>query len=685
MKKKVPHNRMTLKHTRTLLLAQALLLHGVSSALASSETLNQYLDMDLAQLMQVTITSVAKKPQALADTAAAVFVITQEDIRRSGVTSIPQALAMAPGLQVSRMSASKWSIAARGFGGYTSNKLLVLMDGRSLYTPAYSGTFWDAQNTLLEDVDRIEIIRGPGGTIWGANAVNGVINIITRKAKDTEGTLVRASAGVGERFGAAVRQGGKLGESTSGRLYLMTSDVDSNTLRQNTFSNGDDNANDDWRDLQTGFRLDGTVSKDDKWTLQGDLYKIDGNQIVFPFWLDSPPFLTADSGDYTASGANVIGSWQHRFQNDNVFTLKSYYDNNSRTESYYEDTFNIFDLDIQYEMALGSWNNLTTGLGYRHVDGDFVDNFQVSLPDQTQNLYSAFFQDQFTLVDRLLWLTLGTKYEHNDFTGNEWQPSARLLWKPAEEQSVWAAVARAVRTPSMVERTGRVTLAVLPTQIGAVRSSLRGYPSFTSETLIAYEAGYRWQARRTLSFDLAAYYNDYDELYAAVRSTNPFDPDIHLENVQHGTGHGLEFATNWQARSWMSLNFTYSWQKLDLEFDDPSIKTGALSITPVSSSPKHQASVRTAFDFAENWQSNLWLRYVDSFDGRDTTNSQSVITVPSQFIFDANLIWKPRKNLEIMLAGQNLLSSGRLQAVAELITPPTEIERVIYAKVTWSF
>jgi iron complex outermembrane receptor protein len=449
MKKKVPLKKMPGKITTTLLVAQALLLQGTSSALAASETLNQYLDMDLDQLMQVTITSVAKKPQSLADTAAAVFVITQEDIRRSGVTSIPQALAMAPGLQVLQISASKWSISARGFGGYTSNKLLVLMDGRSLYTPAYSGTFWDVQNTLLEDVDRIEVIRGPGGTIWGANAVNGVINIITKKARDTEGTLVRARAGTRERFGAAARQGGKLGEATYGRLYLMGSDVDDNVLRQNTFSNGDDNANDDWRNLQTGFRLDGAVRKDDKWTLQGDLYKIDGDQIVFPFWLDSPPFLTADYGDYTASGANLIGSWQHTFQNDNVFIFKSYYDNNHRRESYYEDTFNIFDLDMQYEMALGAWNNLTTGLGYRHIDGNFVDNFQVSLPDQTQNLYSAFLQDQFTLVDRLLWLTLGTKYEHNDFTGNEWQPSARLLWKPAEAQSVWAAVARAVRTPSV--------------------------------------------------------------------------------------------------------------------------------------------------------------------------------------------------------------------------------------------
>ncbi len=685
MKEKIPREKMPAKKSRTLILAQVLLLHGASSALASSETLDQYLDMDLDQLMQVTITSVAKKPQSLADTAAAVFVITQEDIRRSGVTNIPQALAMAPGLQVLQISASKWSIAARGFGGYTSNKLLVLMDGRSLYTPAYSGTFWDVQNTLLEDVDRIEVIRGPGGTIWGANAVNGVINIITKKARDTEGTLLRARVGTGERFGAAARQGGKLGEATYGRLYLMGSDVDDNVLSQNTFSNGDDNANDDWRNLQTGFRLDGTVNKDDKWTLQGDLYKIDGDQIVFPFWLDASPFLTADYGDYTASGANIIGSWQHRFENDNVFTFKTYYDNNSRSEAYYEDTFNIFDLDLQYEMALGTWNNLTMGLGFRHVDGDFEDNFQLSLPDQTQDLYSTFLQDQITLVDRLLWLTLGTKYEHNDFSGSEWQPSARLLWKPDEDQSIWAAVARAVRTPSMLERNGRVTLATFPTPLGTARSSLRGDSSFNSETLIAYEAGYRWQARRNLSFDIAAFINDYEHIYAIMPNSNPFDFDLHFMNAQHGTGHGVELAANWRTSPWLSFNFTYTWQELDLEMQDPSIQVGALSPSPVANSPAHQAAVRTSIDLTENWQCNLWLRYVNQFTGRLTTNTQTDIDIPTQFFFDANLTWKPAKNVEIMLAGQNLIEDNHLQYVAELIVPPTEIERIIYAKVTWSF
>jgi len=669
---------------RAIFVIQAFVLQGVLPSPVNSETLDKYLDMDLAQLMQVTITSVAKKPQTMADTAAAVYVISQEDIRRSGAASIPEALALAPGLHVARISASKWSISARGFAGYTSNKLLVLMDGRSLYTPAYSGTFWESQNTLLEDIERIEVIRGPGGTIWGANAVNGVINIITKKAQTTEGTLVRARIGNGEQ-GAAAREGFKIGEATSGRIYATTSNYASNVLSNDLLGRNSQDANDDWYNLQSGFRLDGAVGTSNEWTLQGDAYKIDGNQIVFPYWLDRPPYLSANQGDYSTSGGNLIGSWQHSFGSDSSLTFKTYYDNNQRKESYYEQLFNILDLDLQYEFALGTWNSLTSGLGYRYIEGNFADTYQVSIPDQNQDLYSAFLQDQIKLIDRQLWLTLGTKYEHNEYTGSEWQPSARLLWKPDEDQSIWTSVARAVRTPSMVERTGRLTMASFPTPFGTGRLNLRGTSDFDSESLTAYEAGYRWQMRKNISFDIAAYYNDYDDIYSAVRGTDPRDPDLHFSNAQEGTGHGVEFVANWQASSQLSLSFTYNWQDLDLKFKDPSI-VGALDSGNITiNSPRHQAAIRTSFDFNENWQSNLWLRYADSFNGRNSVDPTSMIPVSSQFNFDANLVYKPLKNVEIMLAGQNLLNSSQLQYVAELITPPTEIERVFYAKVTWSF
>jgi len=676
---------MICKKTVLLALTQAFLYQGLIADCAKAETLDTYLAMDLDQLMQVTITTVAKKPQALADTAAAVFVITQEDIRRSGATSIPEALALAPGLHVARISASKWSIAARGFGGYTSNKLLVLMDGRSLYTPAYSGTFWDAQNTLLEDVERIEVVRGPGGTIWGANAVNGVINIITKRAQDTEGTLLRAGVGTAGQGGVAVRQGGRVGTSTFARIYGIGSDYAANVLSNPVPGKNDNDVDDDWRNLQSGFRLDGSLGSSNEWTLQGDVYKINGNQIVYPYWLDRPPYLTADFDEYSAQGANVIGGWQHRFGNDDLLTLKSYYDNNKRKESYYQQTFHTLDFDLQYEFTVGSWNNLTSGLGYRYVKGEFVENYQMTFPDQNQNVFSVFLQDQIPLIDRRLWFTLGSKYEHNEFTGSEWQPSARLLGKPSEAQSLWLSVARAVRTPSMAERNGRVTIATFPTPQGTGRVSLLGNSAFEAEYLVAYEVGYRWQARRNLSFDMAAYYNEYEDLYTAVRGSKESDPNFYFSNSQEGTGHGVESVVTWQPRSWLTLFLSYNWQELDINNKDSAIDSGLGSNTPTTNVPEHQAALRSAVDFSERWQGNLWLRYVDSFLGRNSVEVDKQIEISSQYYFDANLIWKPVKNIEIMLAGQNLLNSSQLQYVAEILVPATEIERVVYTKITWSF
>jgi len=667
----------------TLLAAQVCLLaQGLVPAHATTEGANQYLDMDLAQLMQVTITSVSKKPQALADAAAAVFVITQEDIRRSGATSIPEALAMAPGLQVAQISASKWSIASRGFGGYTANKLLVMLDGRSVYTPAYSGTFWDMQNTLLEDIDRIEVIRGPGGTIWGANAVNGVINIITKKAQDTQGSLVRASVGNLEKSSTGARHGGAIGESAYARFYVTTSDYANNMLADS----GQD-AHDGWHNYQGGFRMDGQVGSKNQWTLQGDLFKNDGDQIVFPYWVETSPYLRADSSGYTATGNNLIGKWQHKLTGGDLLTFNAYYDANNREESYYEQTFTTIDLNLQYETQLGQRNSLTLGAEYRQIDGDFEQTYQVEIPDQRNTLYSAFLQDEIKLVADRLWLTLGSKYEHNEFTGNEWQPSARLLWKPEVDHSLWTAVARAVRTPSMIENSGAVTVAVFPTPWGTQKSSVRGDADFGSESLVAYEAGYRWQARKNLSLDVAVYHNVYDDLYVTLPRSNPNNFDQYFVNAREGHGEGVEVAANWKTTPWLSLIFTYSWQELELKFADGLDSTGTLlgEDATTKDTPTQQASVRSAIDFGEHWQFNCWLRYVDAIKSRNVADATKLLPIDAYFLLDANLIWKPQKDLEVMLAGQNLLNSSQLEYISELVTLPTEIERGFFAKVTWRF
>ena len=668
---------------RTAALAASLLLALLprESAAARPAASNEFLDMDLAQLMNITVTSVAKKEQQLQDAPAAVYVITQEDIRRSGVTTVPEALAMAPGLQVARVSASSWSVASRGFSGFTSNKLLVLMDGRSVYSPAFSSTFWDEQNTLLEDIERIEVIRGPGATMWGANAVNGVINIITRKAQDTHGTLVRFGAGNEERVLAGGRWGGPISDTASGRMYLTYNDHATNRLA----GSGAD-AHDAWQPAQGGFRLDGVPAGGREWTLQGDLVHNDGDQILAPFWQDRPPFLTAVRDQVEVRGGNLLGRWRQEVGADSALTAKAYYDRKDRDERYFRFEFDTLDVDLQYETRMGSRNSLTLGTGYRTVQGEFdQEMFQARLPNGTDHLYNGFLQDECTLLADRLWLTIGAKYEHNDFTGSEWQPSAQLLWQPAERHSLWTKTARAVRTPTILEQRGRLVVGVYPGEGGIQAASLVGSAGFDSEVVNAYEAGYRWRATDRLSFDLAVFHNVYDELYSITPVPGPAGYDFLFGNEMTGDSDGVELAVDWKAASWLSLILTYSWLEQHLEVEDPAA-LGVMAELLAGTSPAHQASLRSAITLAPDWQLNLWLRYVDQITCLDSTNLLGgSVPIDSYFLFDANLIWTPTNNLEVMLTGQNLLEPSRLQYALEVATPPTEIERSVYAKITWRF
>lgn len=652
---------------------------NASPAIEESE--NQFLDMDITQLMEVTITSVAKKPQSLADAAAAVFVITQEDIRRSGVTSIPDALAMAPGIQVAKISSSKWAVSSRGFGGYTSNKLLVLMDGRSVYTPAFSGTFWDMNTTMLEDIERIEVIRGPGATVWGANAVNGVINIITKKAEDTQGGLVRAGIGDQETFMGATRYGAQIGESTYGRFYVTGNDRDSNLLADTK-----EDAYDGWSNIQGGFRLDGTLAARTEWTVQGDLYKNSGDELTYPYWSDTSPYLSANYGDLDSDGANLIASLQQKLDNGDQLSLKAYYDYNNRDNALWGQTFTTLDFELQYETMLGQRNNLTMGTGYRYIDGDFVETYNVVLSDQSENIYSAFVQDEFTWLEDILWVTTGVKYEHNDFTGSEWQPSVRVMWKPHEEHSLWGAVSRAVRTPSMVENNGAVTIGVIPTDYGLQKINMTGTENFDSEELVAYEMDYRWQVTSRFFVDMALFYNEYEGIYSLDASGDPYDTNVYFKNLYDGSGKGVELAANWQPTNWLSFMFTYSYLDLDLDLGQNLVLTSYEEMQNVFevNSPEHQLSLRTSIELTSDLQLNLWGRFVDETKSTRLTIYE-LKTVPSYWLFDANIIWTPVEDLEVMLAGQNLLNSSELEYIPEWITPAIEIERSVYGKITWKF
>ena len=655
------------------------------SGYTADKTFADYLDMDLDQLMGITITSVSRRPESLQDAAAAVYVITQEDIRRSGVTTIAGALAMAPGLYVTQISSSRWSVSSRGFPGFTSNKLLVMIDGRSVYSPAYSGTFWDMQNVLLEDIDRIEVIRGPGGTLWGANAVNGVINIITSKVDAEQGSLARIAAGTEERFQAAARVSTQLGKETYGRVYALYADHDSNVVNHFAPAGQGADANDDWHNGQAGFRIDGINCQGDEWTIQGDLFKTSGDQIIAPYWIEESPYLTYSFDNQDSEGANILGRWTKDMASAGLVTAQAYFDHSYRDDGYYERLIQTADLDLQYELDLGARNSLTMGAGIRWIDSDFDPTFQIQVPDQTDMLYSAFIQDEYSVIENILWLTLGAKYEHNDYTGDEWQPSGRLLWKVTDDQTLWASIARAVRTPSIVERTGSLVAGVYESDEGVNVAYLYGNEEYGSESVMAYETGYRFGAAKDLDIDLSLFYNDYKDLYTADSEGY----NLFFTNGIDGYGYGFELVLDWSPNSRLGLTASYAY--LQQEFNQSPEMASALRTNEddellVTSTPEHQVSLRGSYLLTDTIRLNLWLRYIDEIKTRLSVDTfRSIISIDDYFLLDANIIWTPQENLEVMLSGQNLLTDSQFQYLSEMLVPPTEIERGVYLKLTYRF
>jgi iron complex outermembrane receptor protein len=423
---------------------------------AAKEIVADLTELSIEDLMKIEITSVSKKAQKVSDAAAAVFVITQEDIRRSGATSIADALRMAPGLEVARIDANKWAVTARGINNYLTNKLLVLMDGRSVYQPLFAGVYWNLQDTLLEDIERIEVIRGPGATLWGANAVNGVINIITKTAKETEGGLFTAGGGTNEKGFGGLRYGAKVGEESYLRAY-------GKYFNRGAFPNvtgvGSSGA---WDSGSGGFRLDSDFSPDSSLTLQGDIAQGYIDDISERTVL-TPPYLKTFTGS-TFSTANLLTRWKRKISATSDLSLQLYYDYSNNRAPDMREIRNTVDVDLQHRFALGARHDIVWGLGYRNTRGDFSADSLVTLDPSRRGdeLFSGFVQDDIVLVPDRLHLILGSKLEHNDYTGVEVQPSGRLIWTPDERHTFWGAISRAVRTPSWVETDGRVPSAILP-------------------------------------------------------------------------------------------------------------------------------------------------------------------------------------------------------------------------------
>lgn len=662
---------------------------GLSVCMATAaedelEFSTKLIELSIEDLIKVKVTSVSKKPQKILEAAAAIFVITQEDIRRSGAVSIPEVLRMVPGLEVARIDSNKWAVTSRGFNGRFANKLLVLIDGRTVYTPLFSGVYWDMKDTLLNDIDRIEIIRGPGAALWGANAVNGVINIITKEAKDTQGTMVIAGTGTEEQGFGAIRYGGMIGQDTHYRVYAKYFNRDSAV-----YVSGKDAA-DRWNIFRTGFRMDYARSDKDRLTLQGDVYNGQTGETVITKSFNPTAPATFDQENDIA-GANLLGRWKHSVSNTSNIALQVYYDYTDRSSSaILEQRHDTFDIDFQHDFALDQDHQIAWGLGYRFIRDDIGNTFYTSWnPDNCDiDLFSAFVQDEITLVDNKVKLTLGSKFEHNDFTGFEIQPNARLIWTPDKYCSIWASVSRAVRTPSRAEADGRINNRVLPP--GSLHPVYPGLVTlfssddYESEELLAYELGYRLQPNSRVSLDIAAFFNNYSNL----RTLEPGDPfpetsptPTHItvpftaDNKMKAEVYGMEVAIDWLAFDWWRLQVAYTYLQMQLHLDDDSRDT--ISEGAEGESPHNQISVRSSMYLPMDLELNLWTRYVDSLPSQ---NIDSYVTL------DVRLGWMPHKQLEVSIVGQNLFDNNRLEFKPDFIdTSPTEVERAVYGSIIWRF
>jgi iron complex outermembrane receptor protein len=637
--------------------------------------------MSIEDLMKVEVTSVSRREQSLSQTAAAVFVITEEEILHSGARNVPELLRMVPGVQVAQISASSWAVSIRGFNNRFSNKVLVMVDGRTVYVPSFAGVFYEALDVPLEQIARIEVIRGPGGSIWGTNAVNGVINIITKKASATRGSTLVAGGGSTDRGFGLLQEGGKLRSigdfrvfanySTEGSLHELTGPLEG----------------DGWYILHGGFRSDSQISTKDSLSVQGDMYSgREGGSAQLITSFTQPPSPDVHT-EVNISGGSIQTSWNRRYSGRSDTTLMVSYQRYARTDVI-DERRGTLDFDFQHNLSIGERHQFVWGFGYRYSSAQTEGSFAYSLipPDRDTNLYSGFLQDQIALVADRLTLTVGAKLEHHYYSAFGVMPSARIAWTPSTKSTYWAAVSRALGSPSDLDDGMRVISAVFPGPGGMPVAVLNiGNPRFQDESLLAYEAGYRTLLRKNLSLDLATYYHSYDKLQtwepsAPFLEDTPLPPHMVIpyiaENTMHGEAHGLELFANWQLLPRWTLSPGYAFERLHLHLDP-----GSQDITTIpfigGSTPAHSAQLRSHVELPRHvsWDTSAYFvdRLVDP-------------PVASYTRLDSGLTWQWKEHLSLSLFGQNLLRDHHLEFQdLTLTTNSSLMKRSVYAKITWHF
>jgi iron complex outermembrane receptor protein len=664
--------------TFLLLLLTPLQNNWAQSAVSSQTAPVNLKQLSLEQLGDVEVTTVSKQPQQVQQTPAAIFVITQEDIRRSGATSIPEALRLAPGVEVARIDGDHWSVAIRGFAGQFSKSLLVLIDGRSVYTPLFEGVYWDVQNVMLEDIERIEVIRGPGGTIWGANAVNGVINIITKSARNTQGALSTLGGGSVDQGTGAVRYGGSAGKDFNYRIYGMGS------IRGPEYHSDADRF-DNFRMGQMGFRTDWKSDEKNSLTVQGDIYGALSGESTFISSF-SPPAETPIEDKSNVSGGNLLVRWQHTTGNGSDIQIQTYFDRTNRQDLELGETRDTFDIDFVQHARVHGDQQLTWGLGARVSPSNFIQTSEgVSfLPNkQTDSIYSGFVQYELPIVRDKLMLTAGTKLEHNNFSGFDYQPSVRLLWAPTEHHSFWTAVTRAVRTPSRLDEDVQFAIFVTDTPPPPIFFEILGNPKQKAEQLIGYEAGYRTQVTRNLYLDFTGFYNSYRDLQSygalslAVAATPP-PPHIFIVlpyvNGIQGNTVGGEVAPNWKITHWWQVRGSYSFLHMGLEDKPGYTDIGGLLGSYEGSSPRHVVGFQSLFNLPKHFELDETYRYWSALPAQ---------LVKAYSTADVRLGWHVGEGLVFSVVGQNLLEPYHHEFGGDP-GPLVGIKRAVYAKITWA-
>jgi len=606
--------------------------------------------LSIEQLMNLQVTSVSKRPERLSQTASAIQVITQEDIGRSGAASLPEALRLASNLLVAQLDSRQWAISARGFNSTAANKLLVLIDGRTVYTPLFSGVFWDVQEVPLGDIDRIEVISGPGATLWGANAVNGVINVITKDAKDTQGLLLSGGGGTEQHGFGTVRYGAALGSSVRARFYGRGFDRDATA-----FPGGRDAA-DDWYLGQGGFRMDWDASSASRVTLQGDLY--DGR-------------IAQDSGgDIAVSGRNVIAKWSRTLSERSSLAAHLYYDRTHRDiPGLFGEDLDTYDFDLQHRTRLGDRHDVVWGLGYRNINDRTVigsDSSLAFLPlHVAREWFTGFVQDEIALLPDRVHLTLGTKIEHNDYTGFELQPSGRVNWTLSPSATLWAAVSRAVRAPSRIDR--ELFAPAKPPYF------LVGGPDFHSEEQLAYELGYRYH-QGSLALSMATFYSRYHGLRSLEQVNPPAPVPLVIGNGQDGESFGAEMtAEYWLTNRWR-VHAGYTELRVHV-WPNPGSTDASRGATE-SQIPDRQFLLLSSVDLPAHVGLSAWFRAIDDINNE---------LVPAYAELNVTLTWQPTSKLDLSVVGQNLLHDQHREFGAATSPTRRDIQRGVYGAVAWHF